>query len=130
MLKIIDNKTKDLFSVDLGSDTIYYCQPHPEILFDDMSELIFPNVESYYKFIGNAEVYNADNTINFDNLLSQYETETETPENEIIRNHHQVSVIIEIKYVVSENERYTLVYLMKDAGVYKEEEENKGYNEY
>lgn len=43
---------------------------HPELTFEDNSMLIFPNVDSYYKLIGNAELCTPiDQDVDMEKLL-------------------------------------------------------------
>lgn len=45
---------------------------HPELIFEDNSMIIFSNIEAYYSFIGDANLFTGiDNDVNLEGLLEE-----------------------------------------------------------
>lgn len=70
---------------------------HPELVLEDNSMIIFDSVDSYYDFIGNADMVSMyDHNIHVDNLLS-YEKTSDIVSNFSYKG-EDVTVVIEITY--------------------------------
>jgi hypothetical protein len=71
---------------------------HPELILEDNSMIIFDKVETYYKFIGNADLYSMqDNSINLESLLSDYLIAADTV-SEVSYKGDDISVVYELVY--------------------------------
>lgn len=100
-MKYVDIKSEQgTFSVvsDNGTINVNIANNHPELIFEDNSMLIFDDIKTYYKLIGNANLYIAqDKEVNVETLLTDYNIKSDTVSNFSYKN-EDVNSIYEIEF--------------------------------